>query len=99
MKIFISQPMKGLSKEQILQNRQEVVDKLTSYGHTIVDSYIEDRPPNCGNEALYCLGKSLQIIAEEADAVYFMDGWSDARGCYMEHDACFRYGIKILYDE
>lgn len=33
-----------------------------------------------------------------ADAVYFMEGWQNARGCVIEHMICEKYGIKILHD-
>lgn len=30
------------------------------------------------------------------DAVYFDDGWFEARGCRIENAVCKEYGIKIL---
>ena len=72
-KVLISQPMRGLSTEQIKAN-------------------------NVKNKPLYCLAKSIILIAEEADAVYFMKGWEQARGCIMEHAACLAYGIPIYYE-
>ena len=30
------------------------------------------------------------------DAVYFDDGWFEARGCRIENAVCQEYGIKIL---
>ena len=99
MKIFISQPMKGLTEEQIRKNRKEVVDLLEAYGHTIIDSVFPDfNSSTIKNTPLYYLGMSLQLIAEEADAVYFMDGWSGTRGCKMEYKACKEYGVQILHE-
>ena len=97
MKIVISQPMQGLTHEQIKANRAATVTYLTSIGHEIVDTFIADETPT-GNHALDCLGKSLQIIAQ-VDAVYFMPGWQQARGCWLEFEACKRYGIKTLESE
>ncbi|MDR2209385.1 MAG: DUF4406 domain-containing protein [Azoarcus sp.] len=91
---MISQPMKGLTREQIESNRAEVVSLITELGYEIIDSYVTDETPT-GNRALDCLGKSFQIIAQ-ADAVYFMDGWRDSRDCWMEFEACVRYGIKTI---
>jgi hypothetical protein len=86
--------MRGLTREQIEANRAAVVAELTAAGHEIVDSFVADETPT-GNAALDCLGKSFQIIAQ-ADAVYFMEGWEQARGCKMEYAACRAYGIAIL---
>ena len=45
--------------------------------------------------ALYYLGLSIDAIGR-ADAVYFMPGWEEARGCVIEHSVCEKYGIEIL---
>ena len=97
MKVMISQPMAGLSRQEIEETRSHVVAMLTSHGHQVVDSYVSEESPPTNNEALFCLGKSLQIMAM-SDAVYFLPGWESARGCQMEHKACTEYGIKILQD-
>lgn len=95
MRIMISQPMNGLTREEIESNRARVVEVLVSQGHEIVDSYIaEDTPPN-SNEGLLCLGKSF-VIMSSVDAVFFMDGFEKARGCWMEFEACIKYGIPVL---
>ena len=96
MRFMISQPMKGLSKEQIEENRAYIVKKLTEEGHTIVDSFIE--VPDSENKALWCLGASFQIMSN-CDAVYFLKGWENARGCVLEHKACEAYGVKIYLEE
>ena len=99
MKIVISQPMNGLTEDQIRANRAAVVDELTAQGHTIVDSVFPDFDTSkVKNVPLCFLGKSFQLIAEEADAVYFMSGWESARGCRMEFEACSAYGIKVMGD-
>ena len=53
MKIFISQPMKGLSEEEIRHNREKAIKKIKSlYGDDveIIDSYIDDE-----GTPLWCL--------------------------------------------
>ena len=99
MKIVISQPMNGLTQEQIETNRATVMKELIAAGHEIVDSYITVDAPKNMNAGLFYLGLSLQIIASQADAVYFLDGWQNARGCWMEFEACKRYGVKTLNTE
>lgn len=97
MQIIISQPMKGLTEEQIRINRSAVVAELEAQGHTIIDSIFPDFPSaSTKNVPLYFLGRSFMLIAEQADAVYFMNGWQEARGCKMEYEACKEYGVQII---
>lgn len=97
-RIFISQPMKDLSDEQIKKERQIIVDSIvTEYGRDIeiIDSYFEGAPANAA--PMWFLGKSLELLST-ADMAFFANGWEDARGCVMEHEACEKYGIEIIRD-
>lgn len=94
MNIMISQPMRGKSTDQIKAERAEVEAALQAKGHYVIDS-VFTTIPNTKNKPLWCLGASFQIIAD-CDAVYFMDGWEDARGCRMEMEACKQYGVPII---
>ena len=96
MKVIISQPMRGKTEEQIREERFDTVKQLTDAGHEVVDTIFPEFT-NKGNIPLKYLAKSLDFIAD-ADAVYFMNGWENARGCKIEHMACVEYGIKILKD-
>lgn len=97
MKIMISQPMKGIPQDQIEKNRKDIVEKLTEEGHEIINTIFTDEPPKDNNQGVWYLGKSLQAMST-VDAVYFMDGWENARGCKLEHEVCTQYGIKIIYE-
>jgi len=97
MKIFISQPMRGKSQEQIYAERARVVAELKAIGLEEMDSFVTDKSPTDGNTALWFLGASFQILSK-ADGVYFMDGWQEARGCRLEHEAAVAYGLKIIHD-
>lgn len=94
MRVMISQPMNGLSAEEIRERRAAVVARLEAEGHEVVDTVFTETPPEGDNQALWYLGKSLQAIAG-VDAVYFMDGWDKARGCRIEYEACVTYGVAI----
>lgn len=99
MKVFISQPMKDKTEEQILSERNEAIDNLKAMypeeEFEVIDSYLGDEYSPEGNRPLWCLGKSLELLAT-ADAAYFAHGWLNARGCRLEHQCCQEYGIKIL---
>lgn len=94
MKIFISQPMAGKSREQILEERKGLVRNLESGGDTVADSVIASTPPEGAKEALWYLGASLMQMAT-CDGVFFMEGWEQARGCRIEHAAAEAYGLGI----
>ena len=98
-KVFVSQPMKGKTKEKILEERERVKRTLDGYfrgnPYTIIDSVLTP-PKNSTNEALWCLGRSMQLLSE-ADVAIFAEGWELARGCWLEHECCIRYGIPTLY--
>lgn len=44
MKIMISQPMRDKTEEQIRNEREELVKKLTEQGHEVVDTVFDDFP-------------------------------------------------------
>lgn len=96
MKIFISQPMKDLSEEEIRHNRMKAVKKIKSlYGDDveIIDSYIDDE-----GTPLWCLGKSIELLST-ADVAYFLKGWNTARGCRIEYMCADNYGIGAYFEE
>lgn len=99
MKIMISQPMRGKTEEQIRTEREELVKKLTKEGHEVVDTIFGDYP--CGkhskNTPVHYLAKSIEFIGE-VDAVIFMQGWENARGCRIEEQCAREYGKFIRYE-
>lgn len=96
MKIFISQPMKDLSEEEIRHNREKAIKKIKSlYGDDveIIDNYIDG-----GGTPLWCLGKSIELLST-ADVAYFLKGWNTARGCRIEYMCADNYGIDAYFEE
>ena len=96
MKIFISQPMKGLSEKEIKSNREKAIKKIKSlYGDDveIIDSYIDGE-----GTPLWCLGKSIELLST-ADVAYFLKGWNTARGCRIEYMCADNYGIGAYFEE
>lgn len=104
IQVFISQPMNGVSDKQIQKTRaaaiQDVIAQAVEYYQCgvsdveIMDTVIKDFDP-CVHPLKY-LGKSIEMIAE-ADAVYFVRGWQDARGCVIEHECAQKYGKHCMY--
>ena len=95
-KLFISQPMRGKSDEQIKKEREEAIKKTSEILNEeifVIDSFFEKAPVDA--KPLWFLGKSLELLAD-ADCVYFAPGWEDARGCRIEHECSKEYGIAII---
>lgn len=94
MKIMISQPMRGKTNEQIREERGELVKELESQGHKVIDTVLdisENKSP------VYYLSKSIELL-DKADAVVFMKGWQEARGCRIEYTVAVEYG-KFIKEE
>ena len=94
---MISQPMRGKTNEQIRKEREQLVKKLKSEGHEVIDTIINEEPPKDINEAIYYLSKSIEFIGK-VDAVYFMKGWEKARGCKIEHEVAVEYDKQLFYE-
>ena len=93
MKIMISQPMKGKTNEQIREERAELVKRLQEEGDEVVDTVFENAPAD-EDVAIYMLSQSIRYIGK-VDAVVFMKGWENARGCKIEHEVALKYGKYI----
>lgn len=96
-KVFISQPMRGKSNEEIKQEREELVKELKENGYEEIDSILSEDAPKNDFEGVFYLGHSL-ILLSQTDVAYFMRGWDEARGCKIEHEVAVNYGIPILKD-
>ena len=95
-KLFISQPMKGKTDEEILKERQMAIEKARnalSEDVEVIDSFFQSAPVDA--KPLWFLGKYLELLST-ADIAYFADGWENARGCKIEHECAIQYGIKII---
>ena len=98
-KLFISQPMRGKTDEEILQERDKAVEsakKILKEDVEVIDSFFQNTPKGL-NTALWCLGASLQLMAT-ADVVYFAKGWQKYRGCRIENTCAIEYGILTIED-
>ena len=100
VKVFISQPMKDKTNDQILAERQrakeEVAKILKDDEVTIIESFFQDAPHDA--KPLWFLGKSIQLLST-ADVAYFVGNWRDYRGCKAENYLCKEYGIKTIEEQ
>lgn len=99
IKVFISHPMKDKSESEILIARDEAITKIKKMFPddevVVINSYFMDYSPKEGNIPLKYLAKSIELLAD-ADVVYFCSGWEHARGCIIEYECAFAYGISCI---
>ena len=96
--VMISQPMKGLGYNQIVFNRMNAVEYLNLCGYEVADTILNtDEFKGTKNDAVRCLAESIKFMSN-VDAVYFLKGWEEARGCKIEHEIAKQYGIEVIYE-
>ena len=98
-KLFISQPMRGKSNEEILAIRSDATQAAKdAVGEEVevIDSFFENAP--VGAKPLWFLGKSLELLST-ADVVYFAKDWDKYRGCKIENMAAVEYGIDLIIED
>ena len=100
MRVMISQPMAGKHDADVKAIREELIEKFKELHIEVVDSFdTKDAPAGVYNPSVYYLGRTIMNWLHSVDAVYFVDGWKEARGCRIEHEICNEYGIKCLYSD
>lgn len=96
MKVFISQPMRDKTDEQIKQERNDAIEhvkKVLDEDVEVIDSFFEGAPHDA--KPLWFLGKSFELLST-ADIAVFIGDWYKYRGCKMEYEACKEYGIETI---
>lgn len=102
---MISQPMAGLTDEEILATRDRAIEFLEVEGFEIVNTYFDDEWYSREAMAergvvqipLCFLAKSIENMSK-CHTAYFCDGWQNARGCKIEHAIASAYGLEVLYE-
>lgn len=97
-KLFISQPMKGKTDEEILRVREKAIksaENTLEEPVEVIDSFFQNA--SADDRPLWFLGKSLELLAT-ADVAYFAKGWEEARGCRIENTCAIEYGIDVIED-
>lgn len=96
-RLFISQPMRDKTNEEIKEERDKAVKfakERLGEDIEVIDSFFENAPHDA--KPLWFLAKSLELLST-ADAAFFVSGWEGYRGCRIEHTAATEYGIQTLF--
>lgn len=107
VKVFFSQPMHGLTDEEIKCERSYMLSEFRDYiikelgfdDDVVIQDVNNDfdlkGPNGCGR--LWYLGRSIQAI-DDADYIVFHRDYKEASGCKVEYEvACryFRYKLSL----
>lgn len=98
---MLSQPMQGLSEEEIGRTRDGAIRNLQARGYQVLNTLFapDELPgPLGGQIPIRFLSKSIATMSR-CSAVYFCKGWTNARECRIEHAVATEYGIPILYED
>ena len=95
-KLFISQPMRGKTDEEILAVREKAIksaEEMIGEPVEVIDSFFQSAPADA--RPLWFLGKSLELLSI-ADVAYFAEGWNEFRDCKIEHICAVEYNIDRI---
>ena len=98
-KLFISQPMRGKTNEEIMAVREKAIESAErELGEKVevIDSFFKDAPIDAN--PLWYLAKSLELLST-ADVAYFAKDWEEARGCRIENECAIEYGIELVIED
>ena len=101
MNVFISQPMVGLTNNELKKYRSKVLNMIQKrYPTEKINLINPPYPyyPHGHNESVWVLGKSLEYIAQ-ADLVFFLKYWEISYMCSLQHLICHYYHIPIAYED
>ena len=95
-KLFISQPMRDKTDEEILAEREKAVKvtkKMLNEDVEVIDSFFKEASHDA--PYWYIVGKTLELLTY-ADVAFFSTGWEMDTGCRIEHICANEYGIQII---
>ena len=103
MKVFVSQPMSGLTNGEIIAIREKVFGdyKADHPNAVLMDSYT-DIKKRMGEYYTYehpnvaMLAQAIDMLAD-SDVVLFAKGWENHRGCRIEDKIATYYNIHKEY--
>lgn len=97
MKVFISQPMRGKTDDEILREREDAIlkvhEKFPNENVEVIDSFLVDSHKQM--KPAECLGQSIELLGG-ADLAVFIGDWRNARGCAIENLVCKEYDISTM---
>lgn len=97
-KLFVSIPMKGRTEDEIkasIQKMKKIAEVYEEEELELIDSYIEDNPPEDNNQAIWYLGKSLEKLSQADVFIGIINAWR-WNGCAVECEVAKRYDLNMI---
>ena len=85
--------MRGKTEAEIKATREHAIRALKAKGYEVVNTLFTDE--------WYSDAQMKQRGVENiplCHAAFFCEGWENARGCKIEHEAAVAYGLDIIYE-
>lgn len=99
IKVFLSQPMRGFTDEEIMARREKDIEQLKKYfkdePFEVIDTLLKEEA-TAKNPAVEYLAQSIAELAN-ADYIAMSYDFESARGCLIEHKIAEEYGIEKIY--
>lgn len=98
-KLFISQPMKDKTNEEIEATRLAAIKSaanslgVDAEDIEVIDSFFKNAPHDA--KPMWFLGESIKLLSE-ANVVYFAKGWDKYRGCNIEYECARAYNTEVI---
>ena len=97
-KLFVSLPMYGLNDDvvrRLMIDIKRSVENIFKREFDLIDTLIEEEPPDSVVHHNYYLGRSIQMLSM-ADICVFHHDWKNSPGCTVEHMVCDLYDIPYI---
>ncbi len=99
-KVYISQPMRGVSDAKILVVREKLFEeyKADHPDAVLIDSFTKptEAMMEVKHPRIQMLARSIGRMAD-ADVVIFAKGWDAYPGCRIENRVARYYDLKMIY--
>jgi len=95
MKVYISLPITGMDIRAVKRSSEAAKKKLKKMNHEPVSPI--DITPDQKMPYSYYMGVDIMALLE-CEAVIFLRGWQNSKGCMLEFQAAVIYGKEILFE-
>ena len=95
MKVYISAPITGFPENVVNRVFSDAENDLAKKGYDSINPLKINESNSSYGE---CMGKDIQELIDNADAVYFCRGWQKSLGCMLEFHAANIYNKIIMFE-
>ena len=95
IKIFISQPIKDRTINEIMEERHQAIEMVQSLYHDsveVINPFYYDQPTQ---KPLWLLGRNLEFMSS-ADVVVFTPNWKNHINCKIEQFCAMEYELESV---